>query len=166
MLGAILFAVVPFSYGRSWFIAAGIGFIPNDAGMVNFELIQALFPSWVIVPFMFMLISGLLSTVDSNLCAVSSLTTDLKAVSDLESKSKIKISKASMVLLLIAGVLIANIPGLTVTHMFLFLWNIKATTMLPTMLTLMKIKMTSMGVVAGVITSFAVGSLFSPTERF
>lgn len=29
--------------------------------------------------------------------------------------------------------------------------------MLPTMLTLMKIKMTSMGVVAGVITSFAVG---------
>lgn len=157
LLGAILFAVVPFSMGLLGFIAAGIGFIPNDAGMVNFELIQALFPSWVIVPFMFMLISGLLSTVDSNLCAVSSLTTDLKAVSDLESKSKIKISKASMVLLLIAGVLIANIPGLTVTHMFLFYGTLRATTMLPTMLTLMKIKMTSMGVVAGVITSFAVG---------
>lgn len=157
LLGAALFAVVPFSMGILGFIAAGIGFIPKDTGMVNFELIQALFPRWVIVPFMFMLISGLLSTVDSNLCAISSLTTDLKAVSVLESKSKIKISKLSMVLLLIVAVLIANIPGLTVTHMFLFYGTLRATTMLPTMLTLMKIRMTSMGVVAGIITSFVVG---------
>lgn len=66
-LGAVLFAVVPFSMGILGFVAAGIGFMPKDTGMVNFELIQALFPAWVIVPFMFMLISGLLSTVDSNL---------------------------------------------------------------------------------------------------
>ena len=62
-----------------------------------------------------------------------------------------------LVALLIAGILISNIPGLTVTHMFLFYGTLRATTMLPTMLTLLKVKLTSNGVVAGIITSFAVG---------
>ena len=131
--------------------------MPKDTGMVNFELIQALFPAWVIVPFMFMLISGLLSTVDSNLCAIASLTTDLKVIGKLKDADKIRVSKLAMVALLIAGILISNIPGLTVTHMFLFYGTLRATTMLPTMLTLLKVKLTSNGVVAGIITSFAVG---------
>ena len=156
-LGAVLFAVVPLSMGILGFVAAGIGFMPKDTGMVNFELIQALFPAWVIVPFMFMLISGLLSTVDSNLCAIASLTTDLKVTGKLKDADKIRVSKLAMVALLIAGILISNIPGLTVTHMFLFYGTLRATTMLPTMLTLLKVKLTSNGVVAGIITSFAVG---------
>lgn len=156
-LGAVLFAVVPLSMGILGFVAAGIGFMPKDTGMVNFELIQALFPAWVIVPFMFMLISGLLSTVDSNLCAIASLTTDLKVTGKLKDADKIRVSKLAMVALLIAGILISNIPGLTVTHMFLFYGTLRATTMLPTMLTLLKVKLTSNGVVTGIITSFAVG---------
>lgn len=156
-LGAVLFAVVPFSMGILGFVAAGIGFMPKDTGMVNFELIQALFPAWVIVPFMFMLISGLLSTVDSNLCAIASLTTDLKVTGKLNDADKISVSKLAMVALLITGILISNIPGLTVTHMFLFYGTLRATTMLPTMLTLLKVKLTSNGVVAGIVTSFAVG---------
>lgn len=156
-LGALMFAVVPLSMGILGFIAAGIGFVPADAGTVNFELIKAIFPAWVIVPFMFMLISGLLSTVDSNLCAIASLTTDLKATSRLKDTEKIKISKLSMVALLVVGILIANIPGLTVTHMFLFYCTLRATTMLPTMLTLMKVKLTAGGVVAGILTAFLVG---------
>ena len=156
-LGAVLFAVVPLSMGILGFVAAGIGFMPKDTGMVNFELIQALFPAWVIVPFMFMLISGLLSTVDSNLCAIASLTTDLKVTGKLKDADKIRVSKLAMVALLIAGILISNIPGLTVTHMFLFYGTLRATTMLPTMLTLLKVKLTSNGVVAGIIASFAVG---------
>lgn len=150
-LGAILFAVVPFSMGMLGFIAAGAGFIPVDKGMVNFELIQSIFPEWIIVPFMFMLISGLLSTVDSNLCAIASLTTDIRK------ESSVKIPKIAMILLLIVGILVANIPGLTVTHMFLFYGTLRATTMLPTMLTLLKIQLSDTGVVAGIATSFTVG---------
>lgn len=93
-LGAVMFAVVPLSMGILGFIAAGTGFIPTDTGMVNFELIKAIFPAWVIIPFMFMLISGLLSTVDSNLCAIASLTTDLKATARLKDADQIKASKA------------------------------------------------------------------------
>ena len=52
-----MFAVVPLSMGILGFIAAGTGFIPTDTGMVNFELIKAIFPAWVIIPFMFMPVS-------------------------------------------------------------------------------------------------------------
>jgi Na+/proline symporter len=156
-LGAVLFAVVPLSMGILGFIAAGIGFIPADTGTVNFELIKALFPAWVIIPFMFMLISGLLSTVDSNLCAIASLTTDLRAADKLDDQRKSKLSKTAMVLLLIAGILIANIPGLTVTHMFLFYCTFRASTMLPTMLTLMNVRLTANGVVSGIVSALVVG---------
>lgn len=165
-LGAVMFAVVPLSMGILGFIASGTGFIPADTGMVNFELIKAIFPAWVIIPFMFMLISGLLSTVDSNLCAIASLTTDLKATARLKDADQIKVSKASMIVLLIVGILIANIPGLTVTHMFLFYCTLRATTMLPTMLTLMNVRLTASGVVAGVLTAFLVGLPILPTGRF
>lgn len=150
-LGAIFFAVVPLSMGVLGFIASGTGFVPQSAGRVNFELIQAIFPAWVIVPFMFMLISGLLSTVDSNLCAMASLTTDIS--NDKTSKT----SKIAMAVLLVLGVAIANIPGLTVTHMFLFYCTFRATTMLPTMLTLMNLKLKANGVVAGIISALVVG---------
>lgn len=150
-LGSVLFAIVPLSMGILGFIAAGIGFVPADVGQVNFELIKAIFPPWVIVPFMFMLISGLLSTVDSNLCAISSLTTDISK------KKNATIGKIAMVALLIVGILIANIRGLTVTHMFLFYCTFRATTMLPTIMTLLKVKLTGTGVTAGIITALVVG---------
>ncbi|WP_206458686.1 sodium:solute symporter family protein [Anaerovorax sp. IOR16] len=156
-LGAILFAVVPLSMGILGFIAAGSGFIAQDKGMVNLELITHLFPSWVALPFLFMLTSGLLSTVDSNLCAVSSLTNDLQITSNLKNNDKMKLSRLSMILLLIVGNLIANIPGLTVTHLFLFYGTFRATTLLPTVMTLLGKRLSANGVSAGVITSLVVG---------
>ncbi|MCD8150580.1 MAG: hypothetical protein LUE92_13690 [Clostridiales bacterium] len=156
-IGAVMFAVVPLSMGILGFIAAGIGFIPADTGSVNFELISAIFPTWALIPFMFMLISGLLSTVDSNLCAISSLTTDLKVSEKMIDAGKMVLSKGSMVLLLVVGILIANIPGLTVTHMFLFYCTFRAATMLPTMLTLLNVQLRAGGVISGIITALAVG---------
>lgn len=156
-IGALLFAVVPLSMGILGFIAAGIGFTPEDAGAVNFELIKAIFPEWVIVPFMFMLISGLLSTVDSNLCAIASLTTDLRISERLGESEKYRLSKGAMMVLLTIGILIANIQGLTVTHMFLFYCTFRAATMLPTMLTLIGVKLTAAGVVSGIVAALTVG---------
>ena len=150
-LGALMFAVVPLSMGILGFVAAGSGFIPNDIGMVNFELIRAILPEWVIIPFMFMLISGLLSTVDSNLCAAASLTTD--GNDDNSSKTGIK----AMVSMLIVAIAIANIPGLTVTHMFLFYGTFRASTMVPTILTLKGVRLRPAGIVAGIIASLTVG---------
>lgn len=151
MVGALLFGIVPLSMGILGFLGTGAGYQVQDMGIINFEIISRMFPSWAVVPFLFMIISGLLSTVDSNLCAVSSLTTDIVRDCDL------KKTKAAMLLLLISGIAIANIPGLTVTHLFLFYGTLRASTLLPTILTLKGVCLASDGVTAGIIAAMAVG---------
>ncbi len=148
-LGTLMFAVVPLSMGILGYIAAGSGYVAQNSGQVNFELIANIFPSWVMLPFLFMVVSGLLSTVDSNLCAVASLTSDFGC--------SLQTAKASMIVLLVLGIGIANIPGMTVTHLFLFYCTLRATTLLPTALTLKGVKLTGKGVFIGVLASFFIG---------
>ncbi|MGL5433790.1 MAG: sodium:solute symporter family protein [Lachnospiraceae bacterium] len=150
-LGAILFGIVPLCMGILGFIAAGSGFSPADTGTVNMEFISYHFPGWVMVPFLFMVISGLLSTVDSNLCAISSLTTDIFKESSLD------LSRTAMFTLLVVAIAIANIPGLTVTHLFLFYGTLRASTMLPTILTLSKVRLSASGIIIGVMVSLVIG---------
>lgn len=171
-LGTLLFAIVPLSMGVLGFVAAGIGFIPNDASIVNFELVSNLFPKWVMIPFLFMVVSGLLSTVDSNLCAISSLTAEMRCVSRLQSNAeKLKVAKWSMLAILAVGILIANIPGMSVTHLFLFYGTLRSATLLPTVFTLTSIKTSVKGVYVGIILSlccglpvFAYGSLYGISQ--
>lgn len=65
LIGAVLFAVVPLSMGILGFMGAGAGYQAQNLGIINFELIRHFFPSWAVLPFLFMIVSGLLSTVDS-----------------------------------------------------------------------------------------------------
>lgn len=167
-LGALLFALVPMSMGSVGFIAAGSGFIPNDTSMVNMEFILSLLPAWVLVPFMMMILSGLLSTVDSNLCAAASMTTDWKETERMKEMGNIKVSRYTMLALLGISILIANIPGLTVTHLFLFYGTLRASTLLPTVMTLLGKKLNANGVFWGIVASlciglpiFAVGNIFN-----
>ena len=101
------------------------------------------------LPFLFMLVSGLLSTVDSNLCAAASLTSDFGG--------GMKAAKGSMLLVLALAVLIANIPGLTVTGLFLVYGALRSTTMLPTVLTLKGKALSAHGVFLGVLASLVIG---------
>ena len=119
--------------------------------MINFELIQNLMPAWTVLPFLYMIISGLLSTVDSNLCAASSLVTDVTGGKVL------KKTKWGMVVLLVAGIAIANVPRITVTHLFLFYGTLRASTLLPTILTLKGIKFAPKGIQYGVIFAMVIG---------
>lgn len=151
LVGSIIFAIVPISMGVLGFIAAGSGFQAIDSGVVNFELITHLFPKWAMIPFLFMLISGLLSTVDSNLCAMASLTTDIVK------EDSLKISKLSMIVLLAIGIFIANIPGLTITHLFLIYGTLRASTLLPTVMTLNGVKLSSKGIYLGILLALAIG---------
>ena len=151
LVGALLFGIVPLSMGILGFIGAGMGYAAVDIGVINFELISTLFPSWAVIPFLFMIISGLLSTIDSNLCAVSSLTTDIFAEKTLGK------TKFAMILLLVIGIAVANIPGLTVTHLFLMYGTLRAATLLPTILTLKGVALSPQGIIAGVISALVVG---------
>lgn len=149
--GAILFLIVPLSIGILGYLAAGMKLQIADTSMVNLAFIQSMFPAWVLTPFLFMVISGLISTVDSNLCAIASLT------SDAQNKFDIKFSKISMILLLIAAVCIANIPGLTLVHLFLFYGTFRASTMLPTILTLKGLNLSANGIFYGIMCALLVG---------
>ena len=62
-----------------------------------------------------------------------------------------------MILLLTAGIAVANIPGLTVTHLFLMYGTLRASTLLPTILTLKGIRLAPQGIVAGNIAAMAIG---------
>ena len=62
-----------------------------------------------------------------------------------------------MIALLAVAIMIAHIPGLTVTHMFLFYGTLRATTLLPTVLTLLGRKLRPSGVVAGVAVALVTG---------
>lgn len=152
-VGAILFGIVPLSMGILGFVGAGMGYAATDIGVINFELISTLFPKWALVPFLFMILSGLLSTLDSNLCAISSLTTDIFK----KDKNTVTKSKVAMLLLLVIGIAVANIPGLTVTHLFLMYGTLRAATLLPTILTLKGFKMAPQGIVAGIICALVIG---------
>lgn len=151
LLGAALFGVVPFSMGILGFIAAGTGFVAHDSSVVNLELVTHLFPEWMVWPFLFMLLSGLLSTVDSNLCAAAALTTDMTA------NRALWIPKTAMLAVLAAGIGIANLPGLSIVHLFLIYGTLRATTLLPTVLTLCGVRLSARGICVGVIAAMAVG---------
>jgi hypothetical protein len=67
-----------------------------------------------------------------------------------------------MVALLAAGICVASIPGLTVSKLFLIYGTLRATTLLPTVLTLCDVHLNKNGVIAGVITALCTGlPLFS-----
>lgn len=151
-IGALLFGMVPMSISMIGFAAAGTGFVAVDPGMVNMEFIMANLPAWVLAPFLMMILSGLLSTVDSNLCAAASMTTDWQTKGD-----NIKTSRGVMMVLLCISIAIANIPGLDVTHLFLFYGTLRASTLLPTVLTLLDKKLSANGVFNGIIASLCVG---------
>lgn len=151
LVGALLFGIVPLSMGILGFIGAGMGYVAADTGIVNFEMISALFPAWAVVPFLFMIVSGLLSTIDSNLCAVSSLTTDIFR------KQMLGKTKFAMILLLTIGIVVANIPGLTVTHLFLMYGTLRAATLFPTIFTLKGMELKPRGIVAGILSALVIG---------
>lgn len=150
-LGAASFALVPLSMGILGFMAAGAGFQTQDVSVVNLEFIAATLPAWVTWPFVFLLVSGLLSTVDSNLCAIASLSEDMAGRFD------IRISKASMLVLIVAAAALANLPGMTILKLFLIYGVVRASSLLATILTLSGVRLDEAGVFYGVIASAAVG---------
>lgn len=137
--------------GNAWLYWRWYGYAATDVGIINFELINELFPEWAVIPFLFMVVSGLLSTIDSNLCAISSLTTDI-----FNEKTLGK-TKFVMILLLAVGIAVANIPRLTVSHLFLMYGTLRAATLLPTIFTLKGIKLTPRGIVGGIILALIIG---------
>ncbi len=162
--GALLFALVPLSLSVLGFLAAGMGFVAKNQSQVNLEVVLALLPAWTVVPFTFMLLSGLVSTLDSNLASISSMSGhDVYerrngSTGTWKNNAKVmKYSRTAMVVLSVAAIGIANIPGLTVLYLFLFYGTLRASTLLPTVVTLLRPKVSESGVFYGILGSILIG---------
>ena len=151
ILGAIMFAIIPLSMGAMGFIAGGMQMEASNVGMVNVELIQNYLSPVMFSIFSFIIISGLMSTVDSNLCSIISLVNDIKPNYTLNQ------AKITMGALLIVGIIGANIPGLTVSKLFMIYGITRSSTLATTILTLKKIKLRPEGVAAGIMAAIIVG---------
>lgn len=151
--GALEFAIVPIGMGIIGWIAAGTKFIPKNAGVTNFEFIGSLFPSWALYVFAFMMLSGLMSTIDSHLCAFASLASDV-----FPKKFNLNMTRWAMVLTCIGGILIANVKGANLVTLAVTLGTFRASVFVITILMLKRVLFDKTGVLVGIIFGMIVGT--------
>lgn len=163
VVAAFVFGMVPLTMSGLGFLAAGSGLPITNTAQVNMQTVLHILPGWVAIPFTYLLLAGLVSTLDSNLSALSSLfghdvLSMRKPDTDEHSRKDVSwYSRGAMVILVIGGIAIANIPGLTVLHLFLFYGTLRASTLLPTIITLLKERVSEAGVFWGILVSLSVG---------
>lgn len=160
--GALLFGIVPVMMSALGFVAAGHGWNVDDPALVNLDVVLRLLPSWMVIPFTVMLLSGLVSTLDSNLCAVSSIVGHdfmalFKGDASKSMEKSLLMSRAGMLALAGGGLLIANIPGMKILYLFLFYGTLRASTLLPTVLTLLNRNVKEAAMFYGILFSIAAG---------
>lgn len=174
MWAALIFAVVPVSLALFGFFAAGAGLHIADTQLTNVGAVIAFTPKWFLWLFLVMILSGLISTVDSILCAVSSVAGhDLKErisryllsrdykVNNLfllnSAAHDVWLARLAMVAVAVVAILIANIPGMTILYLFLFYGTLRSSVMLPTIFAIKGVRMSEKGLFRGILLSMCVG---------
>lgn len=167
---AFIFGIVPTSLACFGLFAAGASLDIADTQLVNVGTVIAFCPRWFLYLFFLMILAGLISTVDSIFCAVSSVAghdvvmrlTDGKTNGEnvtINGKTftSIQIARMVMVVVCVLAILVANIPGLTITYLFLFYGTLRSSVMLPTIFAINGKRMTERGIFYGIMASIVVG---------
>ena len=171
---AVIFAVVPISLSVFGFIASGAGIYMADTQLVNVGAVIAFCPKWFLYLFFVLILAGLISTVDSIICAVSSVAGhDVVTRLSLNEKwheriqnntllfilfaNEVHTARFAMIAVTVAAILIANIPGLTILYLFLLYGTLRSSVMLPTVFAILGKRMTEKGLFYGILTSMVVG---------
>lgn len=161
-LGGLVFAIVPLMMSTFGFLAVGLHLSSSRPEFIGFEVALLVLPAFAQVALLVLVFSGLLSILDSKLASISSL-----AGHDFFNKfwkhggtlpgNSLFYSKLAMVLLALLGIVIANIPGLKILHLFLFYGTLRSATFLPTLLTILKVQLWEPGVFYGILLGIFVG---------
>jgi len=166
--GAAIFGVVPILMSVFGFVAAGSGFVPESNQLVNVETVLNFLPQWTAIPFLIALLSGLISTLDSCLCSISSLVGEDLTTNEGEVVDN---AKKGMILLVIFGLVVANIPNMEIVYLFLFYGTLRAGTLIPTLLTIIglekkDVKPSEKGMFWGILSGLALGLPLYMVGRF
>lgn len=171
---AFIFAVVPISLAVFGFFAAGTGLAISDTQLTNVGAVMAFCPKWFLYLFFVLILSGLISTVDSIICAVSSVAGHdvVKRLSMNEKwhgriqkniflfilfANEVRAARFAMIVVTIIAILIANIPGLTILYLFLLYGTLRSSVMLPTVFAILGKRMSERGLFYSILTSMIVG---------
>lgn len=171
---AFIFAVVPLSLAIFGFFAAGTGIYIADTQLTNVGAVMAFCPKWFLYLFFVLILAGLISTVDSIICAVSSVAGHdvVKRLSRNQKWHKriqenvflfilfaneVRAARFAMIAVTVVAILIANIPGLTILYLFLLYGTLRSSVMLPTVFAILGKRMSEKGLFYGVLTSMIVG---------
>ena len=161
--GAFIFILTPLMTGILGFLAAGMQYeVPKELlGYVNVLTIGSLLPAWAAIMYLFMLFAGLVSVLDSQLSSVSNIFGhDVKNMVKPhgDDQASINIGRVGMVLLIAAGLTLANWPGMTLVTIFLFFGILRATVWFPLMFSLWNDKLVNeAGMFWGVLIAYLVG---------
>lgn len=160
-VSAVIFGIVPLVMSQLGFVAAGMGLEVENATFTNVAAVAELLPTWTLIPFLFILLSGLVSTLDSNLSAMSSLAghdaADRK-YGQYATAFSLRWSRVAMVALAVFAVGIANIPGMQVLYLFLFYGALRSSTLIPTVIALLRSDkyVSERGIFYGIVTSLVL----------
>lgn len=158
---ALIFGIVPICLSLFGFFAAGANIDVQDTQLVNVAAVLDFTPRWFLYLFFMLVLAGLISTVDSILCAVSSISGH-DVVNRIEDKLGVKVNvvkfaRISMLIVTILAIAIANIPGITITYLFLFYGTMRSSVMLPTIFAIKGYKMSESGIFYGILSSLIIG---------
>lgn len=170
VFGAILFATIPVSLSLLGFVAAspevGLVLSPGfDKSLVGFAIVGHLLP-WAAVLYLYMILAGLCSTLDSALSAVSSLCpliVDAPWKTNQRERRQFTLGQArlSMVLLGVVGLALSYgvefIPGFGLKYLWWFFNTMAACVVVPTVLSLFWDRLSARGVLVGSGIGIAVG---------
>jgi len=163
-LGACLFILVPLSLSLLGFLAANPtvseGWQIIDPQMVGPSVIANLLPQVMLLAFSVMLLSGLCSTLDSILCAVSSLAS-IDLVSDSEKlpqAKRILFARLGMLGVAFIGSMLTFIPGVSIIYLWFFATSFRAPSFIPTVLTLFWKEMSPRVVGSAILFGFFTGA--------
>jgi len=157
MWAAVFFAIVPISLALFGFAVAGSHVENANTQLTNLTAVLNWTPTWFIWLFIVLILSGLISTLDSIITAVSSIVGH-----DIQVRTQFKFdvvnaSRIAMVVVTIVGICIANIPGLKIVYLFMLYGTLRASVLLPTMWHILDKKMSEKGLFYGILISMAVG---------
>ena len=153
---AFIFGIVPILMGTLGFIAVGTNAPIKNPGFVNLELISSTMGLIGTTVFFFIVMSAITSILDSKLCSMASIFgNDISKRRN--SDEHIRYSAYGMLTLTLIALLIANLPGLKVLHLFLFYGTLRASTFIPTIMLLLEKPLAERGVFYGVLCSLFVG---------
>lgn len=154
IVGALLFAVVPLTMSILGFALAGANIQVDNLQLTNIAAIVAWLPEWTLLFFLTAVIIGLLSTLDSSLCAAASIIG-----SDFSKPHQsLRNARISMPILATAGIAIANIPNLTITKLFIIYGTLRASTLIPTLLIIgTKRKYHGRAISTGIVAALIIG---------